>query len=516
MSQRNRRAFLGDVGRSMLVASVGSSLALDMGLTSAIAAESSGALSFGALEPLVALMQDTPAEKLLPLLVDRLKSGTDLKTLVVAGALSNARTFGGEDYIGFHTFMALAPAYEMSRELPTDLQALPVLKVLHRNASRIQAHGGHKSEILHAIEGHGHDLASGDAAGEALQQLSRNRDMAAADRAFAADIGRDVGEAFNHLQFAVQDEVDVHRVVLCWRAWSTLDLTGLDYAQTLLRQSLHYCVKTENHLFDEKRGLSPIRALLPKLFDQYKLAGKPLGTSTVDDAWIDEFSRTVYAKSPAQAADAAAAALAEGIAPDAIAEGLSLAANRLLLHDPGRQKAYPDKPIGSVHGDSIGVHASDSANAWRNIARVSAPRNVAASMIVGAYHTAGQAGRMNKEPYPTAEQLAAITTNDPDRLLTELDAAVRAQDQFRACAVATRYAESGGAARPVFDLLLKFATSEDGALHAEKYYRTVSEEFARSRPAFRWRHVAGLARVSASEFGKTSPGYTQAKELLRV
>jgi len=30
----------------------------------------------------------------------------------------------------------------------------------------------------------------------------------------------------------------------------------------------------------------------------------------------------------------------------------------------------------------------------------------------------------------------------------------------------------------VFDLLLRYASSEDGALHAEKYYRTVTEEFA--------------------------------------
>ena len=38
-------------------------------------------------------------------------------------------------------------------------------------------------------------------------------------------------------------------------------------------------------------------------------------------------------------------------------------------------------------------------------------------------------------------------------------------------------------ARPVFDLMLRYAISEDGALHAEKYYQTVSEEFALTRPA---------------------------------
>ena len=51
----------------------------------------------------------------------------------------------------------------------------------------------------------------------------------------------------------------------------------------------------------------------------------------------------------------------------------------------------------------------------------------------------------------------------------------------------------------MFDLLLKYAVSEDGALHAEKYYRTAREEFAATRPAFRWRQLVALARVTASD-----------------
>ncbi len=46
----------------------------------------------------------------------------------------------------------------------------------------------------------------------------------------------------------------------------------------------------------------------------------------------------------------------------------------------------------------------------------------------------------------------------------------------------------GHPSRPVFDLMLRFAVSEDGRLHSEKY-RTVTEEFAATRPAFRWRHL---------------------------
>src|SRR5207244_947067 len=162
-----------------------------------------------------------------------------------------------------------------------------------------------------------------------------------------------------------------------------------------------------------------------------------------------------------------------------------------------------------------GVHASDSANAWRNIARVSNARNTFASLICGAYHTAGQSGSLNKEPIPLAEQLEKIKVKDADGLLKEAEAAIKNKDQARASALVHRYGELKLPERPVFDLLLRYAMSEDGALHAEKYYRTVTEEFAASRSAFKWRHLVALARVTASEYGFPAPGYKQACELLK-
>ena len=104
MIHRNRREFLADVGRGMLLASVGPALAYDLGLGPAFAGEGVERLSFGKMEPLVGLMQETPADKLLPTLVEKIKDGTELQTLVSAAALANARTFGGEDYTGFHAF----------------------------------------------------------------------------------------------------------------------------------------------------------------------------------------------------------------------------------------------------------------------------------------------------------------------------------------------------------------------------------------------------------------------------
>lgn len=502
-----RREFLADVGKGMLVASIGPALSSDLGLSKAFA-DDAGTLSFGKLEPLVAFLQDTPTDKLQAGLVKKLQDGLDQKTLVAAGALANARSFGGRHYEGYHTFMALAPAYEMSRELPEASRALPILKVLYRNSTHIQAKGGRKNEELHPVKPS--TLPAEQVTGFALRDAARLNDRERSEALFARIALGKPNDVFDELQPCVHDEVNVHRVVLAWRAWMMLDYCGPEQAHTLLRQSVLFACR------ETSKGTSQIQALLPKLLDQYKLAGKKAGTRQADDKWVAEMGELIYCGGREKAADAVAAALSEGFSPEVVGEAMSMAANLLVLRDPGRPKADGFKQVGSVHGDSPGVHASDAANAWRHIARVSNHRNAMASLIVGAFHTAGQHGNQLKETYPHAAHREAIRVKEPAELLKATEAAIRMQDQSTACALAHRYGELDQPVRPILDLMLKYAVSEDGALHAEKYYRTVSEEFATSRPKFRWNQVAALARVTASEYGKTAPGHDEAKKLLGV
>src|SRR5213083_2578088 len=256
-----RREFLADVGRGMLVATVGYGKASELGLAPAFAIDAPDALDFGALEPLVRLMQETPANKLLPALAQRLHDGADLRRLVAAAALANARTFGGEDYVGFHTMMALAPSLHMARELPDTLQPLPVFKVLYRNTNRIQEKGGRKEEVLHPVKPAA--LPEGRPGGELLREAVRRKDVIEAERTFAALAQISPDDALNHLLYAVQENTEVHRVVLPYRAWDLLDLIGKEQAHTLLRQSVRYCVRNESWPHSEK-DVGP-RVLLPKL-----------------------------------------------------------------------------------------------------------------------------------------------------------------------------------------------------------------------------------------------------------
>ena len=519
LAPRTRREFLADVGRGALVASVGWGLASDLGFVSAGADEGPERLEFGPLEPLVALMQETPLDRLLPALVERLRAGTDLRHLVAAAALANARTFGGEDYVGFHTMMAIAPAYRMAAETPEPRRPLPVLKVLYRNTARIQEFGGRKSEVLRAVPPGG--SPAGNAAGEEMRDLVRAKDVGGAERALAALARRSPGEALDGLLYAVDDYTEVHRVVLPHRAWDLLDVIGKEHALTLLRQSVHYCVKEERGL----RGpdATKVRTLLPELLEEHHLLGREPGTQPADNAALDRLEQAIFGGTPEEAADAAAAALAGGMAPAAVGEAVSLAANQLLLRDAGRtaRDEKPGKPAGSVHGDSIGVHASDSANAWRSLAHAGSARNTFACLILGAYQASldrtGRGGDFASwRPHPLAEESEKVAAAEPDVLLREADAAIREKQQGRVTAVLSRYGQLGHPPGPAFDLLRGYATSEDGALHAEKYFRTASEEFAATRPAFCWRHAVALGRVTASEYGQRAAGIEEAARLLKA
>lgn len=514
MQRNDRRQFLSNVGSGMLVGSLGAALSSDLGISLAYAGEESDRLTFGEMEPLVALMQETPLDRLQRVLIDRINAGTDLSTLIAAGSLANARTFGGHDYVGFHTFMALNPALEMAAELPTERKPLPVLKVLYRNTDRIQQFGGSSSEVLKRLDASKHEGIRSP--GEALQAATRKADFEEARRIMAALADESPKKIFNSVQYPVQDETNVHRVVLAWRAWLAIDLVGQEYADTLLRQSVEFCLKSSETRIQRHQPDPELWTVVPQLLDEYKLLGRSIGDRKGDDEWIDDLAWTFFQGDRRQAADAAGQALAEGYAPDQVAEAMSVAANLLLLHDPGRQKdADGDKVKGTVHGASVGVHASDAANAWRNIARVSNHRNTMASILVGAYHTAGQSSHVRRERWPLKMD-AVEKIDDKRQLLAKTDEAVRNRDQALAAAAVDRFGQLGGSPRAMFDLLLNFATSEDGALHAEKYYRTATEEFATIRPTLRWRQLVALARVSASEYGTPAPGYREACEMLRV
>jgi hypothetical protein len=518
MHSTHRRAFLSNVGRGMLAAGLGTSLANDLGFSTAFAEAGPAAIPLGEYAALVELMRSTPSEKLQPILAQMVVDGqVDLKKLIGAGALANAVTFGGCDYVGFHTAMAMLPALEMSRLLASRRQPLPVLKVLYRNSQQIQSVGGASKTTLEAIHAAEHVSAPRGYpdVGTEIRDACRKLDVERGEKLLAGVDGSPL-EAFNALQPAIQDDLNVHRFVFAHRTYGLVGLLGEEYSYSMLRQCVRLCIDHERGRVENKHAESPIRALMPKLLDQYKLDGKATGKRDPGDDAVDALSLAIYNGPCEKAAEAAAAALADGIDPEVVGEAISLASNLYVLRQ-GTQNWR-------THGDSAGVHSSDATNAWRNMVRITEPRLRVSGLIVAAYHAGVQSEPFQTPAYPTEEHRALVKQRDAAGLLAETEDAIRHNDQGRAAAAMQIYGEDGHSVEPALDLMLKYTVSEDGRLHGEKYFHTVREEYRTIRPAFRWRQIVALARVTASAYGYNredkhgfrAVGYEEACRLLGV
>jgi hypothetical protein len=123
---------------------------------------------------------------------------------------------------------------------------------------------------------------------------------------------------------------------------------------------------------------------------------------------------------------------------------------------------------------------------------------------------------MNPAQPRHASARAAVAGVPAGQLAGALQEALQARDQERSCALAERHGALGLDPDDLAGLLIQPALEFDGALHHEKYFHTATEEFARSRPEFRWEHLVSLARVMASGYGFPAQGMEVTKEVLGV
>src|SRR5262249_16223546 len=210
VSQWHRREFLQEVGGGMLAVLVGSGLAAELGLAAEDNREGKANTSAG-LARLSTIIQQTPTKDLLPTLHTELKKGVPLKQLIAAGALANARAFGGQDYNGYHSFMALCPSFAMAMALPEKERPLPILKVLYPTSPHI--HGARCPNEDPLSKGEPIKLDDKAPPAEQLREATRARKIDQAEQIFASLPGT-AEQTYDDLQLLIQDDLNVHRVVL--------------------------------------------------------------------------------------------------------------------------------------------------------------------------------------------------------------------------------------------------------------------------------------------------------------
>jgi hypothetical protein len=515
MALNSRRTFLGNLAGSLLTVGVGASLGGHAAMALGRDPKAFDALKFGDLEELAGLLQVMGPSQMLETMSALIREGESLDRITAAATLANARHFGGHDYTGYHCLMALMPAWQMSKRLPGKEAALPILKVLHRQSTQMRVVGPRNNEALKSELPRPGRMERP----EAVQQLRAAylaMDVDAAEAAFAVLVQGDPREAMNDLQVILHENLDVHRIVLTWRSWESTRLTGTEHARTLMRQSIRWCIDESRRRKQRGRNASSLRDLLPELLEKHDLVDGVTGTRPASDADIEASAQRIFVAAPDDAAQHMAETLSKGIDPAQAGEALSIAANRLVLNDPGRARDDgKDRPKGSVHGASVGIHASDSARAWRDLAAASNPRNRVACLISGAYHTAGQSSRVGESRFLGVDVDHALNVHPERDHFAALREALQDGHQGRSMAAMRFYLSIGGDARDAFKLLAEVSLDQDGALHAEKYWWTCWQEYQAAREGHRDEQLLALARTTASQVGTGAPGVDQARELLK-
>lgn len=511
----SRRRLLGGGCRGALLVGLGAGLGIPTrarGGSIGSWIEGEDALDFGRHREWVEFLLSASPDGMLERVASGLRSGERREDWVAASALANAVAFGGEDYEGYHVAMALIPSLRMAARLKEGEAGLPVLKVMHRNARRMQRIGTPKTRALRGVPRASEvseDIPS------RLVEAVRGLDGEAAESLFRAT-SRDLprGQAEQLLPL-VCDDAEVHRVVLLERAYDMVELCGADQAQVLLRQLVRFSLDVEPRISKRRRTIE-LRSCVPEVIEEFGLHTPPKATRSVGAAEVEAWASQLVVLSRSEGARMVGEALAQGVPEAAIGEVISLAGAELILRDPGRARAEAskEKPEGSVHGASTGVHASDSALAWRSLGTLGDWQQRARTWVTAAYHIAGQGSDHRKDCPGLNEAREELKSRPPEKPEDQLELAIRAGDQARSVALAERMAEYAGSVDELFTVLAAASLEADGALHAEKIDETTSSAFRRARAEHRARFPMALARVCASEAGFLAPGLAEARERL--
>lgn len=511
----SRRRLLGHGCRGALLAGIGSGLgttAWSGGGPVGAWLEQDQGIDFGRHRDRVEFLLSASPSGMLDHVVEGLRKGETREDWAAASALANAVTFGGEDYDGYHVAMALIPSLRMSSRLGGTDAKLALLKVMHRNARRMQKVGAPGKRALRGVP---KAAAGSEDTAMRLVAAVRAVDLEAAEAEFRSTSSRGSSAQAEALLPLVCDDAEVHRVVLLERAYDMVGLCGEEQAQVLLRQLVRFSIDVEPRISKRSRTRE-LRKCVPAVVEEFGLERAPKAQKAASAADIEAWANQLVRNSRAEGARMVGEALAQGVSEDAMGEAISLAGAELILRDPGRSRseASKEKPEGSVHGASTGVHASDSALAWRGLATLGDWPTRAATWVTAAFHVAGQ-GDGHREACPGLAEARESLSKEPvahDR--TRLAEAIRAGEQARAVALAERMSAEPGSEGDLFGTLASASLEADGALHAEKIDETTTSAYRRARPEHRARFPMALARVCASEAGFEAPGLADARERL--
>jgi len=473
------------------------------------------------IEPLVQLVEETPPDRIVARVHDRLVAGTGFRDMLLASALAVVRSSDlppGHHGGPLHPLAGLHAVRHIAARLPGEYAMLPVI------------------QHVAVANKHIHSPAMGPFLLADAQPVSEGDSVEATIKAFRMAVGRGVYNACDHYFLYLLDrlspmqvlehllevgipknQLDDHYFLFPVFTWRALEYFGWDYARFIGRAPVRYVTRPT-----PPTSLDEVDALL----DRYELLERDLRATTGEDetravtALADEIGRVNdFAAIPVMLARA----LADGLSLDGAGEALSVGGSTLFLR--------------SQTGNPMDVHINTGANTRRYLLRqpeLSRRIKLQALLVWNTGPEVRMAERMlAPEPQPEPRRVAALSFRTQDEVLREIETLIdrlpvgerlpaanlaswRSTDEVKhAAALAQHYADRGYSPEALITMLGKIACRDNFTeLHAFKHHQAAYEEFHATRPSLRWRHLVAAVQAAAISHGRIQDVWDHAAEVM--
>ena len=351
------------------------------------------------IEPLVRLIEETPRDKLLEEVAQKIRKGTSYREIVAALLLAGVKNVQPRPSVGFkfHAVLVVNSAHLASISSPDEQRWLPIFWALDYFKGSQEADVREGNWTMGPVdEGR---VPPPHKAMQAFTEAMDRWDEAAADTAVTG-LARTAGanQLFDvFARYGCRDFRSIgHKAIYVANAWRTLNTVGWQYSEPVLRSLAYALLAREGSANPADGDLEPDRpgrkntALSRKFRDDWQ-------TGKIDSQATHDLLATIYGGDSDQLCNQVVETINAGVSPQSVWDALLVGAGELLMRQPG----------------IVGIHTLTSTNALRyafgacsndETRKVCLLQNAAfLTLFRGAMKSRGNVGEQKIEELQTAE-----------------------------------------------------------------------------------------------------------------
>lgn len=434
------------------------------------------------IEPLVRLLEDTPRDRVLEEVADRIHKGTSYREVLAALMLAGVREIQPRPVgFKFHAVLVVNSAHLASLSAPDSDRWLPIFWAIDQFKSSQAADVREGNWKMAPVDEEA--VPPGHRARAAFIEAMDNWDEAAADAAvvgFARGTGSaDLFEVF--CRYGMRDFRDIgHKAIYVANSFRTLEVIGWHHAEPILR-SLAYALldrggAKENPAkadFDADRPFRQNLGLAKELRADW-FSGEVKGEST------REFLQTLRTANSADSCAAVVKLINAGVSPRSIFDAAFMNAGEMLMRAPGIVSLHAVTSTNALH---YAWHRAQSDETRRLLLLQNA-----------AFLPLFRGNRANTGAKIDELEPLAADAQGPEAI-AEIFADISG-DRLKAARKLMTYLNNGGSHHAIADTARRLTFLKGTNAHDYKYSAAVLEDYEKLSPEWR----AGLLAASTFYF----------------